>query len=38
MTQTVSLPVLTSELQTPKLEGDQAIANLNDVHQSVEVV
>lgn len=39
MTQTLCLSsVLTSELQTPKLEGDQAVANLDDVHQCVEVV
>lgn len=30
--------VLTSELQAPQLEGDQAIADLNDVHQCIEVV
>lgn len=30
--------MLTSELQAPELEGDQAVANLNDVHQSVKVV
>ena len=30
--------LLTSELQTPQLEGDQAIADLDDVHQGVEVV
>lgn len=30
--------MLTSELQTPKLEGDQAVADLDDVHQCVEVV
>lgn len=30
--------LLTSELQTPQLEGDQAVADLNNVHQSVEVV
>jgi len=30
--------LLTSELQPPQLEGDQAVANLHDVHQSVEVV
>lgn len=30
--------LLTSELQTPELKGDEAVADLNDVHQSVEVV
>lgn len=30
--------MLTSEFQPPQLEGDQAVANLNDVHQCVEVV
>lgn len=30
--------LLTSELQAPELKGDQAIANLNNVHQSIEVV
>ncbi|TNN76193.1 hypothetical protein EYF80_013481 [Liparis tanakae] len=30
--------LLTSELQPPQLEGDQAVADLHDVHQSVEVV
>lgn len=30
--------LLTSELQTPQLEGDEAIANLDDVHQGIEVV
>lgn len=30
--------MLTSELQTPELEGDQAVANLDNVHQCVEVV
>lgn len=29
---------LTSELQAPQLEGDQAVADLDEVHQGVEVV
>ena len=29
---------LTSELEPPELEGDEAIANLDDVHESVESV
>lgn len=29
---------LTSELQPTQLEGDQAVANLDEVHKSVQVV
>ena len=29
---------LTSELEPPELEGDEAVANLDDVHESVESV
>lgn len=38
MTRFTAPPLLTSELQTPQLEGDQAVANLDDVDQGVEVV
>lgn len=31
-------PPLTPELQAAQLEGDQAVADLDDVHQRVEVV
>lgn len=31
-------PLLTSKFQTPQLESDQAVANLDDVHQCIEVV
>lgn len=30
--------MLTPELQPPQLEGDQAVADLDNVHQGVEVV
>lgn len=33
-----SLERLTSELQPPELKGDQAVADLNEMHQRVQVV
>lgn len=31
-------PMLTPELKATQLEGDEAVANLDEVHQGIEVV